>query len=160
MPPLGGLWYWALNMTKQNTQPKTGDNYCPHLNPLHRETLLSLHLRNELLWMAHKVTGTGHPFLQDRKGTSHNMAGHALYDRIHKATPTKENRLVSIGVTEGNHHCNEPLWQLQSRKGYVSMDSWFTGNSLRACQPRINTTLQKPRLHLYPCNGIRPHMDY
>ena len=27
------------------------------------------------------------------------MTGHALYDRIHKATPMKEiNRLVSIGV--------------------------------------------------------------
>ena len=88
---------------------KMRDNYCPHLNPSHRETLLSSHLKYELLRMAHKVTGTGHPFLQGRKGTSHNMAGHALYDRIHKATPTKENRLVSIGVTEGNHHCNEPL---------------------------------------------------
>jgi len=63
-PPTGGLWYWELNMTKQNTQPKTRDNYCPHLNPLHRETLLSLHLKYELLRMAHKVTGTGHPFLQ------------------------------------------------------------------------------------------------
>jgi hypothetical protein len=41
------------------------DNYCPHLNPLHRETLLSLHLKYELLRMAHKVTGTGHPFLQN-----------------------------------------------------------------------------------------------
>jgi hypothetical protein len=49
--------------------------------------------------MAHKVTGTGHPFLQGRKGASHNMACHALYDRIHKATLIKEiNRLVSIGV--------------------------------------------------------------
>jgi hypothetical protein len=28
---------------------KTRDNYCPHLNPLHRETLLSLHLTYELL---------------------------------------------------------------------------------------------------------------
>jgi hypothetical protein len=35
------------------------------------------------------------------KGASHNMAGHALYDRIHKATLMKEiNRLVSIGVIE------------------------------------------------------------
>ncbi len=51
--------------------------------------------------MAHKVTGTGHPFLQGRKGASYNMAGHALYDRIHKATLIKEiNRLVSIGVTK------------------------------------------------------------
>jgi hypothetical protein len=40
------------------------DNYCPHLNPSHQETLLSLHLKYELLWMAHQVTGTGHPFLQ------------------------------------------------------------------------------------------------
>jgi hypothetical protein len=28
------------------------DNYCRHLNPSHRETLLSLHLACELLWMA------------------------------------------------------------------------------------------------------------
>ncbi len=28
---------------------KTRDNYCPHLNPLHREMLLSLHLKYELL---------------------------------------------------------------------------------------------------------------
>ncbi len=34
------------------------------------------------------------------------------------------------------------------------------GTHLRVCQPRINTTLQKQRLQLYPCNGIRPHMDY
>jgi hypothetical protein len=48
---------------------KMRDNYCPHLNPSHRETLLSLHLKYELLRMAHKVTGTGHPFLQKiRKG--------------------------------------------------------------------------------------------
>jgi hypothetical protein len=48
--------------------------------------------------MAYKVTGTGHPFLQGRKGASHIMAGHALYDRIHKATLMKEiYRLVSIG---------------------------------------------------------------
>jgi hypothetical protein len=51
-------------LTKQNTQPKMRDKYCPHLNPLHRETLLSLHLTYELLRMAHKMTGTGHPFLQ------------------------------------------------------------------------------------------------
>jgi hypothetical protein len=43
---------------------KMRDNYCPCLNPSHRETLLSLHLKYELLQMAHKVTGTGHPFLQ------------------------------------------------------------------------------------------------
>jgi hypothetical protein len=49
--------------------------------------------------MAHKVTGTGRPFLQGRKGASHIMAGNALYDRIHKATLIKEiYRLVSIGV--------------------------------------------------------------
>jgi hypothetical protein len=53
----------------------------------------------ELLRTAHKVTGTGHPFLQGRKGASHIMAGHAIYDRIHKATLMKEiYRLVSIGV--------------------------------------------------------------
>ena len=47
--------------------------------------------------MAHKVTGIGHPFLQGRKGASHIMAGHNLYDRIHKATLMKEiYRLVSI----------------------------------------------------------------
>ena len=47
--------------------------------------------------MAHKVTGTGHSFLQGMKGASHIMAGHALYDRIHKVTLMKEiNRLVSI----------------------------------------------------------------
>jgi hypothetical protein len=28
---------------------KTRDNYCPHLNPSHQETLLSLHLKYELL---------------------------------------------------------------------------------------------------------------
>ena len=78
---------------------KMRDNYCPHLNPSHRETLLSLHLKYELLRMAHKVTETGHPFLQGRKGASHNTAGHTLYDRIHKATLIKEiYRLVSIGV--------------------------------------------------------------
>ena len=65
---------------------KMRDNYCPHLNPSHQEMLLSLHLKYELLRMAHKVTGTGHPFLQGRKGASHIMAGHDLYDRIHKAT--------------------------------------------------------------------------
>ena len=42
---------------------KMRDNYCPHLNPLHQETLLSLHIKYELLWMAHQVTGTSHPFL-------------------------------------------------------------------------------------------------
>jgi hypothetical protein len=42
---------------------KMRDNYCPYLNPSHQETLLSLHLTYELLWMAHQVTGTGHPFL-------------------------------------------------------------------------------------------------
>jgi hypothetical protein len=62
MPPIGG--FWALNMTKQNTRPKTRDNYCPHLNPSHREMLLSLHLKIELLRMAQMVTGTGHPYLQ------------------------------------------------------------------------------------------------
>ena len=78
---------------------KMRDNYCPHLNPSHRETLLSSHLKYELLRMAHKVTGTGHPFLQGRKGASHIMAGHDLYDRIHKATLIKKIfRLVSIGV--------------------------------------------------------------
>jgi hypothetical protein len=78
---------------------KMRDNYCPHLNPSHRETLLSSHLKYELLRMAHKVTGTGHPFLQGRKGASHIMAGHALYDRIHNATLIKGiYRLVSIGV--------------------------------------------------------------
>ncbi len=36
---------------------------------------------------------------ENRKGASHNMAGHALYNRIHKATLMKEiNRLVSIVV--------------------------------------------------------------
>jgi hypothetical protein len=49
---------------KQNNQSKMRDNYCPHLNPLHQETLLSLQLTYELLWMALKVTLTGHPFLQ------------------------------------------------------------------------------------------------
>ncbi len=78
---------------------KMRDNYCPHQNPLHRETLLSSHLKHELLRMAHKVTGTGHPFLQGRKGANHIMAGHTLYDRIHKATLIKEIcRLISIGV--------------------------------------------------------------
>jgi len=49
--------------------------------------------------MAHKVTGTSHPFPQGRKGASHIMAGHALSDRIHKATLIKEIcRLISIGV--------------------------------------------------------------
>ena len=47
---------------------KMRDNYCPHLNPSHRETLLSLHLKYELLRMAHKVTGTSHPFLQVGRG--------------------------------------------------------------------------------------------
>jgi hypothetical protein len=42
-----------------NEPAKMRDNYCPHLNPSHRETLLSLHLKYELLWMAHQVTGTG-----------------------------------------------------------------------------------------------------
>ncbi len=78
---------------------KMRNNYCPDLNPSHRETLLSLHLKYELLRMAHKVTETGHPFLQGRKGASHNTAGHAPYDRIHKATLIKKIfRLVSIGV--------------------------------------------------------------
>ncbi len=58
---------------------KMRDNYCHHLNQSHRETLLSSHLKYELLRMAHKVTGTGHPFLQSRKGESHIMAGHDLY---------------------------------------------------------------------------------
>jgi hypothetical protein len=78
---------------------KMRDNYCPHLNPSHREMLLSWHLKYELLRMAHKVTGTGHPLLQGRKRARNTMAGHALYDRIHKATLIKEiYRLVSIGV--------------------------------------------------------------
>ncbi len=79
---------------------KMRDNYCPHLTPSHRETLLSLHLKYELLRMAHKVTGTGHPFLQGRKGASHIMAGHALHNRIRHTAPLikKIYRLVSIGV--------------------------------------------------------------
>jgi hypothetical protein len=52
--------------------------------------------------MAHKVTGTSHPFLQKigkGQAMTWDMAGHVLYDRIHKATLMKEiNRLVSIGV--------------------------------------------------------------
>ncbi len=80
---------------------KMRDNYCPHLNPSHQKTLLSSHLKYELLRMAHKVTGNSHPFLQVGRGQAINMAGHALYDRIHKATLIKEiNRLVSIGVTK------------------------------------------------------------
>jgi hypothetical protein len=78
---------------------KMRDSYCPHLNPSHLETLLSSHLKYELPRMAHKVAGFGHPLLQGRKGASHIMAGHALFDRIHKAILMKEIYiLVSIGV--------------------------------------------------------------
>ena len=47
---------------KADLPAKVRDN-CPPLIPSHQETLLSLLLQYELLLMAHKVTGTGLPFL-------------------------------------------------------------------------------------------------
>ena len=87
-------------MTKQNNQPKMRDNYCPQLNPSHRETLLSLHLKYELLWIALKVTGTGHPFLRNReKGQSISWQTIPYTTEYTKAALMKEmNRLISIGV--------------------------------------------------------------
>jgi hypothetical protein len=53
----------GIKYDKADEPAKMRDNYCPHLNPSHRETLLLLHLKDALLWMAHWVTRTGHPFL-------------------------------------------------------------------------------------------------
>ena len=53
----------GIKYDKADEPAKMRDNYCSHLNPSHRETLLSLHHKNELLWMALKVTGTNQPFL-------------------------------------------------------------------------------------------------
>ncbi len=143
MPPTGGLWYWALNMTKQNTQPIMRDIYCHHLNPSHQETLLSLHLKNELLWMAHQVTGTGHPFLQRRERGKPYHGRPCPTHRIHIAA------LIEISIYRGHEEAIIIAMSLSDiynpKEGNASTEySWFKG------------THRETSSRLHPCDGIRP----
>ncbi len=75
---------------------KMRNNYCPHLNPSHRETLLSLHLRYELLQMAHKVTGTSHPFLQKIEEGQATSWQAMPYMTEYQSYSNKRNKQTSI----------------------------------------------------------------
>ncbi len=141
MPPTGGLWYWARSVTKQNTQPNMRDNHCPHLNPSHRETLLSLHLKNELLRMAHQVTGTSHPFLQ-RIGKGQAVSWQAMPCTTDTHSWSNKKRSVSIGVMK-----KESLLQWASltfiipKKKYASTEySWFKGTQWTDCRKTLSNS--------------------